>query len=491
MDMKLHYNLIFILVALSSFVSGCSTYRALQTNRYQREIDQAKFAMAQEDYSTAIKLYTDLSQKTLSPERDRYLRQAAEAHFHADEISNAKQTADKINPVNLVVEDRYRLRLLYGRIYLNLNKPDDTLDQLQPLPLRKLPADLRLDYHSQKARVFALLGNHLESAREQIKAEELLTASEQIDSSQTAILNELRQLSKLMLERLKPPRPDTLSGWMALTLILKETPADSPDFNRQIQKWQRKYPRHPANITRIRATARNQQQAFLSPASIGVLLPLSGPQAQVGEAIKQGILIAQSYKKNDSTNIHFYDTMSAESRSLYQKAIDDGAELVIGPLKKANLRQLSNTPGRPVPILGLNQITDLSDAKIYQFGLNPEDEVEETTNSAWYDGHHKAAIYVPSSKFGERMSNYYSEKWRQLGGEILSIETYNSGLSDYGPSLERLLKIHKSQNSDQQAEGSSDFELQARTEAEIIFLVALPAQALLTCTVAVKTLTGI
>ena len=76
---------------------------------------------------------------------------------------------------------------------------------------------------------------------------------------------------------------------------------------------------------------------------IAVLLPLSGAQKKAGDAIQSGFLAAlyrAKENKEQVPQVQFYDTENMmDVVNLYTQAVNDGAQLVIGPVKKDNAFQ--------------------------------------------------------------------------------------------------------------------------------------------------------
>ncbi|MFE8730295.1 penicillin-binding protein activator, partial [Aeromonas hydrophila] len=87
---------------------------------------------------------------------------------------------------------------------------------------------------------------------------------------------------------------------------------------------------------------------------IAVLLPLSGNLEPQGAAIRNGMLM--SYKENQGQfTLNFYDTQSKPTIDLYKQAIQEGADMIIGPLLKDRVEELLKT-NPTVPILALNEL---------------------------------------------------------------------------------------------------------------------------------------
>ncbi|MCS5572074.1 MAG: penicillin-binding protein activator, partial [Pseudomonadales bacterium] len=324
--------------------------------------------------------------------------------------------------------------------------------------------------YMRQAKISALLGNQVASARNYILAETLLSEPSKTIQIQSAIVDQLSKLPKTKLLRMQTDPADTLSGWMALTLILKESHLDQLELGQQLQAWALKYPEHPANIQRLGSDSRLDQGASDWNDAIGVILPLSGPYQKAGEAIRQGILIARRYNQ-DSVPVRFYNSDLTDSSKLYRHIVDEGASMVIGPLNKKTLAELVIDNRLTIPVLALNQIPNLSAHNLYQFGLNPEDEVEQVVNRAWFEGYHRALVLTPDNEQGQRLASFFSKRWTQLGGDIIRSQTYSPKVTEYGPPVKRLLGIKEDPESEDSETVYPALE-EGRTRTDFIFLVA-------------------
>src|SRR5690606_36393783 len=87
---------------------------------------------------------------------------------------------------------------------------------------------------------------------------------------------------------------------------------------------------------------------------IAVFLPLSGNLEPQGAAIRNGMLM--SYKENQSQfTLNFYDTQTKAMGELYKQAIQEGANMIIGPLLKDRVEELLKA-NPTVPVLALNEL---------------------------------------------------------------------------------------------------------------------------------------
>lgn len=105
---------------------------------------------------------------------------------------------------------------------------------------------------------------------------------------------------------------------------------------------------------------------------IAVLLPFQGKYEQVSKQIQTGMLKA-FLASDQSTTLKFYDSSQLDQvETVYQLAKQEGADFVIGPLRKEALEQLAHVKDHN--ILALNKIEATA---FYQFSFKSADEVSQ------------------------------------------------------------------------------------------------------------------
>mgnify|MGYP002065451744 CR=1 FL=1 len=114
------------------------------------------------------------------------------------------------------------------------------------------------------------------------------------------------------------------------------------------------------------------------PRQIAVLLPEGGRFQWVAAALRAGILAAYFEQPSAERPIlRFYDSADPNQVwPLFQQAVADGAEMVLGPLDKDAVTRLLQGEDPVIPILAPNQADHQGPVlpNLFQFGLAPEDE---------------------------------------------------------------------------------------------------------------------
>mgnify|MGYP006078244111 CR=1 FL=1 len=343
--------------------------------------------------------------------------------------------------------------------------------------------ELLQSYYAGLGQVYEMLSQFDNAARVYIES-----ASVSRDTSTSELTNKIwNALTKLNNEDLAAFANDAnsyeLRGWIELARV---TRADQFSIRSQLDsilQWQRIWARHSASEN-LPATLVDLQKVWDErPIRIALILPL---QEAAGNAIQEGFFSAYYQAlsiSRDVPRISVYDsTGQLDIEPLYNRALDDGAELIIGPLNKTLVNQLQNLPDLPVPTLALNYSDDIESisAQLFQFGLAPEDEMTQAAEMAWKAGYRNAAIVTPQSNDYLRLQSIFSDLWTARGGELVSSATF-SGDSDYAEVIKRLMAIDSSEARAERLldilpRSNMEFTPRRRTDIDFIFLIANPRQ---------------
>ncbi len=447
--------------------------------------------------------YSRLANGTESPQREMYSLRAAELLKEGNYIPQSFQLLSEIQGADLGPEFHIRRVLLTADIALARQRPDEALTVLDGIAsqLAEDERDFRRRYHQLRARAFAQLDEPLQGAREHVLLEPLLDDPAAVQANQFAILDALQRLTPQALE---DQTPDEFGGWLALAAIGKGMD-DSLPAEELIARWRAQYPWHPASEATIERLLAARPQALRAPRQIALILPL-GPRdryARAAEAVRNGFFAAYyaqaqaaapvdagvetplAEQGNAPPQLRIYDEgRSAEAfDAVYQQAVADGADLVIGPLGKGAVSRLTARESLPVPVLALNygEMNGDPPRNLFQLGLSPEQEAREVAARAWRDGHSRAAVITPSTPWGDRVARAFNERWLELGGHIVEVQHYAPKKNDYSLPIRRLLNVDESQarrKSVRRIIGEKiEFIPRRRQDIDFIFMAAFSRQA--------------
>jgi len=385
---------------------------------------------------------------------------------------------------NLFVRRRIaeaRVDLLYGNPDEALAKLPESLDAEAPDAAADL-AGVRAEAHIRKGET--LKGVALLADRSRMPLDEAERSSNNAMIWDALASVGPAELNEWLLETDSSP----VAGWVALAAIQKQPASSREALADSIDGWNQSYPGHPAAPEYTLRVLDEWGRLQFQPASIAVLLPLSGRYAAASSAIMTGILTAyydSAGISNPGTSLKIYDTgdMADKVPAIYRQAVSDGAEAVIGPLDKKGVSALSGSAELPVVVLSLNYLEadQAAPPNLYQFGLLPEDEARQTAERVSIDGNRNTVVFVPAGRWGTRLRESFQSRLEELGGNILAMETYDPAQPDFATQIQHALLIDQSQQRHRtlQANLRRDvkFEPRRRQDVDSILIVASPRQA--------------
>lgn len=462
-------------------LAACTT-APVQNQPYFEQSNQAQALLSGGQPKQAARLYQNLAD-TYPTEQNQFRLMAAQAQMQSGDHETAKTYADSIEPVMLSEQQRQQLNLLYAQISLNFGNAEQALNRLNLTNPELLNSTDLKDYYRSRAFAFSLTGDLIASAKERIRLSQLLSLPQQISDNNNAILETLSLLPRRDLILNQPAAPDILGGWMALANLLKQQHDDNSVFATALADWRNEFPQHPAGDAFLQNYLTKPRHAFRQPSSIAILLPESGPYVQAAKAIREGFMAAYYHQENGGQQaaLRFYDSTQGNPVTLYDQAVANGAELIIGPLGKDKISTLATVSDLPVPVLALNHVENLSKTNLYQFGLSPIDETRQIAAKAWQDGHQKVLILVPESNQGQRIANHLTEAWQDSDGIVLETQSYPPRQYDYSVQIKALLNLNESEQRFQRLRNrlgrSLEFTPRRRHDVDAIFLNAYPTEA--------------
>ena len=346
--------------------------------------------------------------------------------------------------------------------------------------LAELPVDLQVRTRTVHARALEADGQALAAARERAALSPNLTG-EAANSNNDAIW---ALVASLPVEQLHSQSNDVLGGWMSLALAVKSA-GTLQDQQNAIDQWRAQNPAHPAALQLPTPLIKLKELASQPLTKIALLLPQEGPLASVGKALREGFMAAHYQAEQAGQKppvIEFFDSSRLTSiDDFYAKAQAAGVQLVVGPLEKPLVKQLSARPQLPITTLALNYSeADQNPAQLFQFGLAAEDEAREVSRRARADGLHRAAAMVPRGEWGERVYKAFRQDWEANGGTVVGVEYVDQPVA-LAQQIADLFQLRKSEGRAKSLQSTVGTDVAAqpsrRQDIEFIFLAVTPQLA--------------
>ncbi|HKY82734.1 MAG TPA: penicillin-binding protein activator, partial [Sphingobium sp.] len=158
---------------------------------------------------------------------------------------------------------------------------------------------------------------------------------------------------------------------------------------------------------------------------VALLVPMSGPNAGVGQSIANATTLALLDTKADRVRITTYDTgMGAAAAA--SRALAEGNRLILGPLLAEDARIVGPIAARAnVPVISFSNDTSVAGNGVYIMGYNPNQSIERVVDFARGKGLSKFAALVPKGVYGERSGTALLRAVEGAGGTVVSMQTFD------------------------------------------------------------------
>lgn len=415
---RMHKNLILVFTALFSvlMVSACTTTGS-------RKSDSP--AIADYDMQPA-EFYLQQADAAEEADKAPFLLQAAKAHVQREQYAEAYEVLNSFYPTQLPLELRADWYLLVGEVALIQQQPFDSIRALQTV---RDPESYSLEWQSQYYRLLAdsLAANqrHADAAMTRIEAMHLFTDPDLREEQERKIWIELMTspTGALEITRNRANEHDEL-GWLDMAIIQQQFANNPAALSTAMQEWNILYPNHPALYYIDIQVQRDTVIVDIgAPTKIGLFLPTSGRLATVGNLILDGFMTSfydTQMMGSEKPEVIVYDTASEPVELLYQQALADGIEFVIGPLLKNKADDIAQYQQLPIPTLVLNRLDNAyTPAGMFQFGLPIEDEAEQIARFAIDKGQTRAFVINADKTVGQRAVETFSDNFQRLGGTVV------------------------------------------------------------------------
>lgn len=444
----------------------------------------AELAEQASEYVIAAREYEGLSRQAGSPQREHYALKAVESLIKAGQLREAR---DKLRAVDVSRLDEVfvaRKRLLEARLAILEGRPEEALRLVDPIEkMRGLSPVQIAELHRLRAQSQIALDRPLPALRSLLAREQVLSARADLSANQQEIWQVLSGLSRTQIEREQRTQTDAvIAGWLDLAMTALEHAGNRAALANAVERWRKTHPGHPAVEDFLKTLAQPRPGQIGRVDHIALLLPLTSDYGQAAAAVRDGFLAMQASDRNPGkprVTVIDIGANPAQAPAAYEKAVQDGAQMVVGPLGLEAAEQMTKKAKFAVPTLLLSHTSENTDAAgkaVYQFGLPPEQEAIQTAERAWLDGHRQAAVLYPDSAWGRRMQAAFTNAWQRLGGMVVSEQNYLSGQSDYSEPVKRLLNATQSEARRDRLEAALKmklkFEVRAREDVDFIFLAA-------------------
>ena len=158
---------------------------------------------------------------------------------------------------------------------------------------------------------------------------------------------------------------------------------------------------------------------------IALLVPLTGPNAAVGQSIANAANLALIDTGGKAIRMTTYDT-GPGAIAAAQRAIADGNRLFLGPLLAADVRAIAPIAAQKgVPIVSFSNDAEVAAGGVYVMGFAPEQAIRRVVEYASSRGVTKFAGLMPTGLYGRNASTVFLKSVEAAGGKVVALKSYD------------------------------------------------------------------
>lgn len=427
------------------------------------------------EYAAALAAYAE--QVATHPEApdlpDTFLKMAR-CHLRLNRPWLAEVRLRRLVADNVESDAGAQAVILLDRLLVGRQRAEEAL-HLADTHLARRPQRARAPLLAMRAHALVALGRHQEAAHAYAALHKTLSAAE-------------RRGEAAEVERWLAPRPEPFLRWVIrefdtafpsdyalLALIDRYRERDPRLARRLADHFLATFPDHPRAAglrppppPPVVAPLITQPPPTLTrrydPERIDLLLPTTGPLAEVGIALFQGATLAvEGYNAERdregpgalqvTLTLHDTGANEAGAEAALQGLLDREALplAVVGPATSPGCRRLAPlaaAAGLPL-ITPSAAAADLPDGYPYLFrvGMDDASQVARLLDYAVGErGAYRLACLYPNNDYGAHFRDLFVERARCLGAEVVAEASYSPDGVDFGPPIRNLLAQEQAAN---------------------------------------------
>lgn len=186
--------------------------------------------------------------------------------------------------------------------------------------------------------------------------------------------------------------------------------------------------------------------------TIGCLLPLSGKYKVVGSEALKGIETAMAYFSSIEDapvfKIIIKDTMADPeiAKNCVSQLAQEGVSIIIGPMAMVAAETAAvQAQEEQIPLIALTRKESVCEIGNFIFNnfLTPQMQVQTLAYYAFTKLNvNRLAILYPDEKYGVTFKNLFWNEVISLGGEIVGLEEYKAGATDFADSVKKIVGLY-------------------------------------------------
>jgi len=162
---------------------------------------------------------------------------------------------------------------------------------------------------------------------------------------------------------------------------------------------------------------------------VALVLPLSasGNAGLAGQSMRNAAELALAEFNNPNIQLLVKDDAGTAqgAQQAAQQALDEGAEIIIGPLFAHSVSQVGQVArGRGVPVIAFSTDSNVAGRGVYLLSFLPEADVDRIVDYAIQQGKRSFVALVPDNAYGSVVEAEFKQEVARKGGRVVALERY-------------------------------------------------------------------
>jgi branched-chain amino acid transport system substrate-binding protein len=173
---------------------------------------------------------------------------------------------------------------------------------------------------------------------------------------------------------------------------------------------------------------------------IALLVPLTGPNAAVGQSIANAASMALNDTGNKTVRMTSYDTATGAAAAA-ARALAEGNRLFLGPLLGEDATAVAPAArAAQVPVISFSNDAAVAGNGVFLMGFSPSQSIDRVVRFAKSKGMNKFAALVPTGAYGRSASTSMIKAVEGAGGNLVAMKSYERNAKSMGTAVAQLGK---------------------------------------------------
>ena len=184
------------------------------------------------------------------------------------------------------------------------------------------------------------------------------------------------------------------------------------------------------------------QAPAAGPVKVGLLVPMSGNNTDLGKAMLEAAQLALFTTGGDRLTLVPRDTGGTPegAANAARQIIGEGAKLLLGPLLAAEVDAVKPIAAEAkINVIAFSTATQLAGGNVFLMGFLPRQEVAREVAFARDRGLTRFAALAPDTQYGRLVADALRDVATAAGGTVTKVELLDPRAPDPAPAVQRLL----------------------------------------------------